>query len=382
MNKLELVTAFSKLSLKTPRFFQAPGRVNLIGDHTDYNEGFVMPASINRFAYMAMELNDKDCLSLNAIDLKEEVVLPMKSLNRNDEGHWSNYFIGVLSIFKSRRIDVSGVDCVFQSDVPIGAGLSSSAALTCCFAHGLNELFQARFSKKELVDIAQETEHQFALVNCGNMDQTASLFGKEGQAMLFDCKTREIVYSPLKIREYEFLLVDTKVKHSLADSAYNERREQCELGVKKLKNNFPKVSSLRDVTVTMLDQTRLPALIDKRCRYVVEENERVQKASLLLKQNDLTGFGALMWLSHEGLSNQYEVSCEELDFIVEKAKTSIGILGARMMGGGFGGCCIVLIRSENAAAFRTDMELNYTIAFKQSPEFYSFSTSDGAIELI
>jgi galactokinase len=378
MNKLELAAAFSKLSIRMPRFFQAPGRVNLIGDHTDYNEGFVMPASINRFAYMAMQTNEKDSLIVNAIDLKEGVELPFKDLNRNDDGHWSNYFIGVLSIFKSRGIDVSGVDCVFQSDVPIGAGLSSSAALSCCFAFGLNELFHVGFTKKELVDIAQETEHRFALVNCGNMDQTASLFGKEGQAMLFDCKTRAIVYSPLNIGEYEFLLVDTKVKHSLADSAYNERRAQCELGVKKLKINFPKVSSLRDVTIAMLDQTALPALIDKRCRYVVEENARVQKAALLLKKNDLTGFGALMCLSHEGLSNEYEVSCAELDFIVEKAKTSIGILGVRMMGGGFGGCCIMLIRSVNVAAFKTNMEFNYRAQFNQKPEFYSFSTSNGA----
>jgi galactokinase len=380
--KLEqLKSVFSKFSNVEPRLFKAPGRINLIGDHTDYNEGYVMPASINRFAYMALNLSQEDKMVVHSIDFDETFMTSIDQLERNEISHWSNYFIGVLSIFKSRGVTIQGIDCAFSSDVPLGAGLSSSAALTCCFAYGLNELFGGSFSKEELVDIAQETEHRFALVNCGNMDQTASIFGKEGQAMLFDCKTREIKYSPLNVGEYEFLLVDTKVKHSLADSAYNDRRHDCESGVAILKRTFPEVSSLRDVSLAMLDQSVLPDLINKRCQYVIQENERVKAASQYLLQNNLFEFGGLMRQSHVGLSTMYEVSCDELDFIIEKTKMVEDILGARMMGGGFGGCCIVLIQSENVGTFKSDLENSYTTRFKQKPAFYSFKTSNGVEEI-
>jgi len=380
--KLEILKqAFTKLSNTEPRLFRAPGRINLIGDHTDYNEGYVMPASIDRFAYMAMDFNTVDKLIVHSIDFKETFDRPIDQLNRQETSHWSNYFIGVLSIFESRGVSIQGIDCSFTSDVPVGAGLSSSAALTCCFAYGLNELLEAGFSKRELVDIAQATEHEFALVKCGNMDQTASVFGKAGQAMLFDCKTREINYSPLNVGDHEFLLVDTKVKHSLADSAYNARRNNCESGVAIIKEYFSEVNSLRDVSQDMLDQVALPELIKKRCQYVIQENNRVQTASEFLMQNKLLEFGELMWQSHHGLSTMYEVSCDELDFIIDQAKKANGILGARMMGGGFGGCCIVLIHSNYIDSFKSELTNAYTSKFTQSPSFYTFSTSNGASEV-
>lgn len=381
--KLEILkSAFLKISKAEPRLYKAPGRINLIGDHTDYNEGYVMPASINRFAYMAMNFNRADKLVVHSIDFDENLETSIDQLERNETSHWSNYFIGALSIFKSRGVAIQGIDCAFTSDVPVGAGLSSSAALTCCFAYALNELFGAGFSKEELVDIAQETEHRFAMVNCGNMDQTASIFGKEGQAMLFDCKTREIKYSPLNVGDYEFLLVDTKVKHSLADSAYNDRRNECESGVAIVKKTFLEVNSLRNVSQEMLDQIALPELINKRCQYILQENDRVKTASKLLLQNKLVEFGKLMGQSHEGLSTMYEVSCDELDFIIEKVKMAEGILGARMMGGGFGGCCIVLIHSNNVDLFKDELANAYTSSFAQSPSFYQFKTSNGASEIL
>ena len=381
MIKADLAVEFSKISSSTPRFFQSPGRINLIGDHTDYNDGFVMPAAINRYAYMAVSFNDKTELNLRAVDFNQNETHSIRQLTRNEQGGWANYFIGIMSIFNSRGIELKGVDCAFSSDVPVGAGLSSSAALTCCFAFALNELFHANFTLEELVDIAQETEHEFALVKCGNMDQTASLFGQKGQAMMFDCRSRNIAYCPLELADYAVLLVDTKVKHTLADTAYNQRREECEVGVDIIHSEFQYVASLRDVTMEMLASVHMPKKVLNRCEFVVEENARVQTAAASLKRADLKLLGTLIWGSHEGLSNKYEVSCVELDFIVGQAKQQDDILGARMMGGGFGGCCLVLIKKAQIENFKISMLADYANEFGRNPAFYEFEIADGTKEL-
>lgn len=363
-----------------PSFFKSPGRINLIGDHTDYNGGFVMPAAINRYVYIAVSFNTTKSLNVRSIDLGKALNVNLNQLEAKAQSSWENYFIGVLAIFGERGVELKGIDCVFTSDVPIGAGLSSSAAIACCFAFALNEMFGAGFTKNELVDIAQQTEHRFAKVMCGNMDQTASVFGKAGQVFKFDCRSREKVFHSLNLNDFTLLLVDTKVKHALAETAYNKRREECEAVVALIQQNYPEVVSLRDVNHHMIDEFELPRALRVRAEFVVEEDDRVCKAEECLDHDDLDGLGKLMWESHQGLSEKYEVSCPELDFIVQKAKGLNYIKGARMMGGGFGGCCIVLIQSDAVAGFKELIKEQFTKAFESLPEFYQFELVDGTQE--
>ena len=363
-----------------PRFFKSPGRINLIGDHTDYNDGFVMPAAINRYAQLAVSFNTVKRLNVRSIDLNEILEIDLTQLQAKAKSSWENYFIGVLSIFGERGIKLKGVDCVFTSDIPVGAGLSSSAAITCCFAFALNEMFEAGFTKNELVDIAQQTEHRFAQVMCGNMDQTASVFGKVGQVFKFDCRSRETSFHSLNLNDFSLLLVDTKVKHALAETAYNTRREECEAAVKLIQQSYPEVSSLRDAEYHMINEVGLKDNLKLRAEFVIEENDRVTKAELCLDQNDLDGLGELMWESHKGLSQKYKVSCPELDFIVQQTKGLSYIKGARMMGGGFGGCCILLIQSSAIMGFKELITTPFSKAFEAQPEFYQFELVDGTQE--
>tara|TARA_R110001592_G_scaffold55740_7_gene170398 strand:- start:808 stop:1956 length:1149 start_codon:yes stop_codon:yes gene_type:complete len=363
-----------------PRCFKSPGRINLIGDHTDYNDGFVMPAAINRYSRMAISFNENKSLNVGAIDLGEMLNINLNQLEAKGQSSWENYFIGVLAIFEEKGIKLKGIDCVFTSDVPVGAGLSSSAAIACCFAYALNEMFEAGFAKNELVDIAQQTEHRFAQVMCGNMDQTASLFGKAGQVFKFDCRSRETSFHTLNLYDFTLLLVDTKVKHALAETAYNQRREACESAVKLIQEKYPEVESLRDANHEMIEGVGLSGELKARAEFVIEENERVNQAEDCLDRNDLTGLGKLMWESHKGLSEKYEVSCPELDFIIERTYGLSYIKGARMMGGGFGGCCIVLIQTNAVNDFKELIKAPFSKEFNNSPEFYQFELVDGTEE--
>ncbi|MCU0418706.1 MAG: galactokinase [Cyclobacteriaceae bacterium] len=362
-----------------PHIFTAPGRINLMGEHVDYNEGVVMPAAVNYSFTFAMAAGQSDKCNVFAHDLQEGLSFSIYDLNPGET--WVNYLMGVLDGFMRRGVAVRGVDVVFGGNIPSGAGMSSSAALCCGFATGLNDLFRAGLSKVELARIAQYAEHEFAGVNCGLMDQYASLLGEKDAFLLLDCRgvTHEVI--PFATAEVELLLIDSKVKHNLAATAYNQRRARCEESVAALQQKFPQVRSLRDVEPTMLAAVgdALGPETWRRCRYVVGEMQRVQKAAQALRANDLTTVGGLMYQTHEGLRTDYEVSCAELDFLVALAAADRNhVPGARLMGGGFGGCTINLVKHSYREAFIEKVRHNYFAQFKKEPDFYSVKLEAGA----
>ncbi len=326
---------------------RSPGRINLIGEHTDYNEGFVLPAAIDKAAYLAFTPREDEAINLFSLDLADEY-----SSNINDfsptKKSWPNYILGVADQFRQQGLLTKGFDAALTADVPIGAGLSSSAAVENAIGMALNESLKANIDKLSLVKISQEAEHTYPGVMCGIMDMFASMFGKKNHVIKLDCRSLEYQYEPLEMEGFKILLIDTQVKHSLNETGYNNRREQCEEGVAMVQKHHPEVKSLRDVTAEMLKQYVQPynELIYKRCSYVLEENERLLVACDYLEKGNLQAFGKKMFESHEGLSKKYEVSCKELDFLVNQVKGNKDVLGARMMGGGFGGCTINLVKEE------------------------------------
>jgi galactokinase len=363
---------------RSPLLFQAPGRVNLIGEHTDYNEGFVMPAAVDKYMIFAIAANDNDRCNIYANDFQEGVTFSLQDLNPGET--WVNYLMGVLEGFTRKGLPVKGVDCIFESNIPSGAGLSSSAALCCGFAFALNEIFKCGLSRLELAKIAQYSEHEFAGVNCGLMDQYASLFGKEGSALLLDCRSLTHKYLPFKFDEVEILLIDSKVKHSLASSAYNDRRASCEEGVKVLQQRYPQIKSLRDADMKSLEFVK--QFLDEdtfvKCRFVVQEIDRAQRAAKLLQTNDLKNFGQLMYETHWGLSKDYNVSCPESDLLVSIAiENPEYVFGARQTGGGFGGCTIALVKKKSVKEFSEKVRKKYVATFKKEPDFYSINLAYG-----
>lgn len=365
---------------QTPLLFIAPGRINLIGEHTDYNHGFVMPAAINKSVYFAIApVPGKDCKVI-ALDRNEEKSFSIQTLEPCKD--WSTYLKGVYVGFRELGIEVPAVQVVFTSTVPEGAGLSSSAALSCGFAFALNQLAKSNLDRLTLAKIAQQAEHKFAGVKCGIMDQYASLFGKKDAVVLLDCQQQTHSYFPLHLKDHTLLLVDTRVKHSLASSAYNKRREACEEGVRIIQAKHAEVKSLRDVSSTLLATFR-SQLQDEtfvKCNYVVGEIDRTLRAAELLMQHKLEEFGALMYETHEGLSIDYEVSCDELDFLVRLAKKH-NVTGARMMGGGFGGCTINLIRKDTLEIFKDACKNEFVAKFKIDPAFYEVTPEEGVHQI-
>lgn len=369
MNNIKQI--FSEKFKADPAIFIAPGRINLIGEHTDYNEGFVMPAAIDSHITFAIAPNGTDHFNFYAVDYKEQASFDLSTLKPGDG--WINYLMGVVDGFSDLRI--RGVDCVFGSTIPVGAGLSSSAALCCGFGFALNELYSINLSRVEIAKIAQRSEHEFAGVRCGIMDQFASLHGKKNSALLLDCKSLEYETLPVLLGDYRIMLIDTKVKHSLASTAYNDRRASCEEGARLLGK-----SSLRDVTRTMLDenQDRLGEEVYVKCSFVVGEIARTLKAAEFLKSGDIQKFGALLYETHWGLSRSYDVSCEELDFLVDLAEEQRdSVIGARMMGGGFGGCTINLVHRSRVDFMRGYVHEKYFATFKKEPDFYLVNLADG-----
>jgi galactokinase len=326
---------------------RSPGRVNIIGEHTDYNNGFVLPAAIDKAIYIAISKRDDDEIHLHAVDFKEDFSCSLSTVVPSKQ-HWPNYVLGIVDQLQKQGYKLKGFNAVIDGDVPVGAGLSSSAALECAAAFALNELFHLKLSKLEMVKMAQMAEHLFAGVKVGIMDMFASMFGKAEHVIKLDCRSLEYEYVPLHLDKIKIVLFNTNVKHSLATSEYNVRRQQCEQGVAWIKENHAQVNSLRDATIEMLDENVLPkdALIYKRCRFIIEENERLLSGCEDLKRNDIEALGKKMFGSHAGLSKEYEVSCKELDFLVEAVKNNNAVLGARMMGGGFGGCTINLVKED------------------------------------
>ena len=360
---------------------RAPGRINLIGEHTDYNKGFVFPAAIDKEIVFAMSPSQLPDSSLFALNINKGTVVNHGNLVPKASPSWVNFFTGVVAGLQARGFDIPPVNCVFGGDIPNGAGLSSSAALEVGFGTALQTLFGLDVKPWDIVHIAQKAEHEFVGVKCGIMDMFASKMGKKGHAMLLDCRSLAFDYFPVELGDFSLLLVDTQVKHSLASSEYNTRRQECEQGVELMKKRKPEATSLRDFTSQEVDQhaTLLPDKVYNRCSFVVGEIERTQRAAEDLAKGDIRAFGDKMFKTHEGLSKDYEVSCAELDFLVEEARAFPDkIFGSRMMGGGFGGCTINIIHNEFVEEFRQKVNLSFTKKFQIAPSFIHVSIEDGA----
>ena len=364
-----------------PLVVRSPGRVNIIGEHTDYNEGFVLPAAVDKAIWVAVAKRNDERIGLFSASYQEKIELALADIQPFKS--WPTYILGVVDQLLKRGYPVGGFNLVLDGDVPIGAGLSSSAAVECAVVFSLNELFGLGISKMEMVQIAQKAEHTYSGVLCGIMDMFASMFGKKDQVIRLDCRSLDYAYEPLQLDGYKLVLFNTNVKHSLASSAYNTRRQECEQGVAWVQAVFPEVNSLRDVSVAMLDAHVAPKdeVVYQRCRYVVDEIERLQAACHDLENGDLYALGQKLYATHEGLSKAYEVSCKELDFLVDAVKNEPGVLGARMMGGGFGGCTINIVKDEAIAGITDRLGEAYRKAMNLDLETYIVSTSNGT-ELI
>lgn len=354
--------------------YASAGRINLIGEHTDYNGGFVFPGAIDKVIMAEFRPNNTDTVNVFSIDINEEAHF---GLNEDDAPaqSWAHYIFGVCREILKRGGVVKGFDAVFAGNVPLGAGLSSSAALESCFAYALNDLFNDNgISKFELARIGQSTEHNYCGVNCGIMDQFASVMGQKGKLIRLDCRSMEFEYFPFEPEDYELILIDSHVKHELVDSPYNKRRQSCERVAKRLG-----LETLRDATIEMLDNilTDISAEDYFRAKFVIEEKDRVLAVCDALNRGDYDTVGRKMYETHRGLSKDYAVSCEELDFLNDVAK-ECGVTGSRIMGGGFGGCTINLVRKDLSNTFIEVAKAKFNEKYGHEPQIYSVVISDGA----
>lgn len=358
---------------------ESPGRINFIGEHTDYNMGFVLPTAIDKkITFKLKKNNSKNICNVYSSNYDVSFSIDLDNIKISNKD-WENYILGVIHEIQQLTDKVKGFDCVLSSTIPVGSGISSSAALECGLAFGLNELFHLRLSKLDIVELSQRAEHNYVGTKCGIMDQYASVMSKKDHAILLDCRSIEHEYIPIKIEPYKILLLNTNVSHSLASSEYNTRREECEKGVSIIQLKYPNVNSLRDVDEMMLSEfkTILSETIYNRCKYVVEEKARVLDAVEALKENRLKDFGTLMYKTHEGLSKEYEVSCPELDFLVEFSKDFVAVIGSRMMGGGFGGCTINLIREDTIVDYIEKVSKIYFEKFKIRLDAFEANPNEG-----
>ena len=369
---------------------QAPGRINLLGEHLDYNHGIVLPAAINRFFEFEFKEYTTDSILVEALDLNETWVFELSQLNKIQTVGWKSYVKGIFLLLDIKE-SINGLHIRFKSTIPIGAGLSSSAALCCGLAFGLNEWFGLGKTRMELALLAQQTEHQYAGVQCGLMDQVASLFGKEAHLLAFDCLSQEIEAFQLPLLGVQLFLIDSKVKHNLAESAYNERRAQLESAWLLTQDVFPDLESWRDITEAQLQVvlTHLDQSTQKRLRYVVDEMSRVQEVQKLAAQisDDLNdarllnehyrNLGICLNQTHEGLRDLYEVSCEEMDHLQSQLLQNSSILGARMMGGGFGGCLLVLAKADFDLNLLGPVFSGYAALYQQRPSVELIKLTDG-----
>lgn len=354
--------------------YASAGRINLIGEHTDYNGGFVFPGAIDKGIMAELRANGLEKCRVYSMDLDEYVEFGLKEEDAPKES-WARYVFGVAREIQKRGGKVEGFDAVFAGNVPLGAGLSSSAALESCFAFALNDMFnENNIDKFELAKIGQSTEHNYCGVNCGIMDQFASVFGRKGNLMRLDCRSMEYEYFPFNPEDYSLVLVDSRVKHELKDSPYNKRRESCERVAKKLN-----LETLRDATMEMLNEVKgeISAEDFFRAKFVIEEKDRVLAVCDALEKGDYETVGKKMYETHEGLSKDYEVSCVELDFLNDVAK-EVGVTGSRIMGGGFGGCTINLVPKNIHDKFIKEVTERFNEKYGHEPKIYDVVISDGA----
>ncbi|TCD08449.1 galactokinase [Pedobacter frigidisoli] len=378
MNLEHLKATFKSLFHADPLVVRSPGRINIIGEHTDYNEGFVMPAAIDKAIYVGISKRDDHEVHLFSESYQKLDVSSIKDLKKSDND-WANYILGVADQIQKRGYILGGFNFYIDGDVPLGAGLSSSAAVECATGYALDQLFGLSISKMDIALIGQKAEQIFAGVNCGIMDQFASVFGKKDHAIMLDCRSMKYIYIPLELDGYKLVLLNTNVKHSLADSAYNKRRAACEQGVEWVKEKFPNVNSLRDVDLSMLEAYVKPKDLDvyTKCSFVVQEIGRLLNAAEQLKNGNLPALGKLMFETHKGLSEDYQVSCAELDFLVDAVKDLEYVLGARMMGGGFGGCTINIVKEENIDDLIENLTAQYAEKFGLKLGAYTVTTDMG-----
>lgn len=378
----QILNAFRKVfpSVDSPIIVKAPGRVNIIGEHTDYNDGFVLPAAIDKAVYFIIALRDDNVIHLFAKDLNEHYSTHVDTIGDSIGKGWPAYILGAVAQFKKAGVVLKGFNAMLTSDIPVGAGVSSSAAIECATVFAMDHLYKTNLSKPAMAGMAQLAEHEYAGVLCGIMDQFASMMGKKDHVMKLDCRSLEYEYVPFNLTGVKILLLNTNVKHQLASSKYNIRRQECTQAVEWIQAHIPEVQSLRDATEDMLDKFVLPQskLIDQRSRFVVQENQRLLSACADLQNGNIHALGAKMFATHDGLSTQYEVSCKELDWLVNKVRNNPAVIGARMMGGGFGGCTINLVKEEAMEKLVADIEKDYEKEMGLRLDWYVAGIEEGA----
>ena len=359
--------------------FFAPGRVNLIGEHTDYNDGFVMPCALGFCTYVAVGAREDRSLNVFSIDFSENSTIDLDNPGKGLTGHWSDYVRGVAAVLRSRGVNLIGVNLVIKGDVPIGAGLSSSAAIEVATALALLNVSGTSLGPREIAGICQRAEHEYAGTRCGIMDQFIACFGEQDHALLLDCRNLEFELLPLP-EQARIVICNTMVKHQLAGGEYNRRRADCQEGVRLLQQTLPQIRALRDIDSSELNlfASAMPERIFRRCRHVVTENARVLDSAEALKQDDLGRLGELMYSSHMSLRDDYEVSCRELDLMVDAARQCAGVWGARMTGGGFGGCTVNLVQADGITVFQSEVARRYQAATGIHPAIYVCTPADGA----
>lgn len=366
-----------------PLIVKSPGRVNLIGEHTDYNDGFALPAAIDKAIILAVAPNGTGRGRFYSVDRDDFWETDISSDITSNSKQWTNYILGTVDQLKKRGDTIEGFDCVFGGNIPVGAGLSSSAALENGALFGLSKLFDIELSPLEMAILGQKVENEFVGVRCGIMDQFVNIHGKEGYVLKLDCRSLRYELYPFRRKDIRIVLCDTGIRRELSDSEYNTRRRQCEEGVRALQTYDPGIKNLRDVNLRMLEKHRneLDATVFKRCKYVLEENKRVHAACEDLMDDDMESFGRRMFESHYGLRDLYEVSCRELDVLVEIAESSPGVTGARMMGGGFGGCTINLVEDNHLPGFIEETNKKYRQHTGNTIDIYRTSLGGGTMLL-
>jgi galactokinase len=373
------IAFFEKTFENSPeKIVLSPGRINIIGEHIDYNDGYVLPAAIDKIICFAFAKNNSNKSKIVAIDLKDEFEVDLTKTIELSEVVWTNYILGVIKQLQDNGFSFDGFDCVFSSNVPVGSGLSSSAAIECGMIFGINELFNLSIPKVNIALMGQKAEHWVG-INCGIMDQFSSVMGLENKVIKIDCKTLEYEYHNADFNDYSLVLFDSNVSHSLFSSAYNTRREECEEGFSIIKNAYPEITSFRDCAenhVLALKNEMAPNVF-KRCHYVVREIHRVALACEALDNGDIEALGKLLFETHEGLSKDYLVSCDELDFIVNTLKKEKDVIGSRLMGGGFGGCTINLIKNGKEEAIKIKLTQLYKEAFDIELKIYDVKIGNG-----